>query len=75
MMRELGMPSTAAAVARHYGDVLDGFVLDAEDEASAGEVRESGIDVLVTNTVMESLQDRAALARAVLGFAGRCGKP
>ena len=74
MMRELGMPLTAAAVARHYGDVLDGFVLDTEDQASVGEVRELGIDVLVTNTVMESLQERAALARAVLTFAGHCGK-
>ncbi len=74
MMRELGMPSTAAAVARHYGDVLDGFVLDTEDEASVGEVGELGIDVLVTNTVMESLQERAALARAVLTFAGHWGK-
>ncbi len=72
MMRELGMPGTAAAVARHYGDLLDGFVVDSEDEGSADQVRALGVEVLVTNTVMGSLDDRMTLARTVLNFAGQC---
>ncbi|MFQ5985501.1 MAG: 2-phospho-L-lactate transferase [Alphaproteobacteria bacterium] len=74
MMRELGTPCTALAVAGHYGDLLDGFVLDSKDAALAGEVQELGVEVLVTKTVMESLEDRISLAHAVLDFAGCCGQ-
>jgi len=69
MMRELGMAPSAAAVAQHYGDLLDGFVLDVEDEASADDVRALGIEALVTTTVMTNLVDRMNLARSVLEFA------
>lgn len=72
MMRELAMPETAAAVASHYGELLDGFVLDAVDAPIADQVRASGIDVLVTNTVMNTLADKETLARAVLDFAEEC---
>lgn len=71
MMAELGMPSTAPAVARHYADLIDGFVLDLADEAVVGEMEDLGLPTLVTRTLMESLEDRVALARAVLEFADR----
>ena len=65
MMRELAVPSTAAAVAAHYGDLLDGFVLDEQDADTR-----HGLPVatVVTQTVMITLGDRVALARAVLEF-------
>ncbi len=66
IMRELGVPSTAAAVARHYQGLLDGFVLDARDQADA---REFGCPVHVTGTLMKSVADRERLAREVLAFA------
>lgn len=71
MMRELGLPSSAAAVARHYGDLLDGFVLDTADAALAPEIEAAGLPVLVTDTVMRTLEDRIALARAVMALAER----
>jgi LPPG:FO 2-phospho-L-lactate transferase len=66
IMRELGVPTTAAAIARHYAGVIDGFVLDARDAAGP-----EGIDcpVHVTDTLMHSLADRERLAREVLAFA------
>ncbi len=70
MMRELGMTSTAAAVADHYGDLLDGFVLDVEDRVDADDIGRA-VPVHVTNTVMHSLDDKRALAREVLDFAAR----
>ncbi len=70
MMGELGMESTADAVARHYRGVIDGFVLDRADADRAEAVRALGITPLVGDTVMESLDDRMALAGAVLDFAG-----
>ncbi|NQV60143.1 MAG: 2-phospho-L-lactate transferase [Alphaproteobacteria bacterium] len=66
MMAELGMPSTALAVAQHYGDLLDGFVLDHGDQDQADAVAALGIRPLVTKTVMESLEDRIKLAEFVL---------
>jgi LPPG:FO 2-phospho-L-lactate transferase len=69
MMKELGMPRTALAVARHYAGRIDGFVLDQVDVGHAKAVEALGMKVLVTNTMMHSLADRTALARDVLAFA------
>jgi LPPG:FO 2-phospho-L-lactate transferase len=71
IMGELGLSATAATIARHYGRLLDGFVLDAEDEALA---REIGAATIITNTMMRSLDDKVALADACLAFCGRLAK-
>jgi len=70
MMRELGIPATATAVARHHRDLITGFVLDQCDADRESEVAELGLATMVTQTVMSSLDDRIALARDVLAFAG-----
>ena len=49
-------------------------MVDSEDEGSADQVRALGVEVLVTSTVMGSLDDRMTLARTVLNFAGQCRK-
>ena len=69
IMRELHHEASARRVALEYLKLIDGFVIDAEDRASAEDVRACGIEVLVANTVMRTLEDRSALARAVLAFA------
>jgi len=68
MMAELGLPVDAAAVARHYGDILDVYVAD---ETDASEVRGLGLPVTLARTLMLSLEDREALARVVLEAGGR----
>ena len=70
MMRELDIPPTAAAVARHYRGLITGFVLDECDAAAASEIADLGMATTVTQTVMSSVDDRIALARDVLAFAG-----
>ena len=70
MMRELDIPASAAAVARHYRDLITGFVLDECDASRESEVADLGLATTVTQTVMSSLDDRIALARDVLAFAG-----
>jgi LPPG:FO 2-phospho-L-lactate transferase len=69
MLAELGLPVTARAVAEHYGDLLDGYVIDHADAADAAAIRARGPSVLVTRTVMTGLAERMALARDVLQFA------
>lgn len=70
MMRELGIPASATAIARHYRGLITGFVLDECDAAHESEVADLGLATTVTQTVMSSLDDRIALAREVLAFAG-----
>ncbi len=69
IMAELGIQQSALSVARHYEDLLDGFVLDSRDAALAEAIPGARIAVTVANTVMETLGDRVQLARAVLDFA------
>jgi len=58
-------------VARHYRDLLDGFVLDQLDADQAAAIEALGVRAEVAQTVMKSTQDRIALADGVLGFARR----
>jgi LPPG:FO 2-phospho-L-lactate transferase len=67
IMGELGIAPGAPAIARHYGSLLDGFVLDAADETLAGEIE---VATIVTNTMMRTLADKVALAEACLSFCG-----
>lgn len=66
MMREMGYPVTPVTIAAHFGDVLNGFVLDREDEAAAPHMR---LPTLVTDTMMHTIEDKMRLARATLDFA------
>ena len=69
LMVELGLPVSAAAVARHYGELLDGFIVDQQDVSLTAEIRRAGPAVAATQTVMASMQDKASLARFTLDFA------
>lgn len=66
MMAELGIAPTAAAVAQRYGDLLDGYVLDTEDAAFE---KTLGLPCSITQTLMKTLDDKTALARAALALA------
>jgi LPPG:FO 2-phospho-L-lactate transferase len=71
MMAELGLPVSAAAVARRYGDLLDGYVIDHEDRHATDAL---GIPVTVAHTLMVTLEDRERLAREVLAAADALAK-
>lgn len=69
MMRELGIDSSPLGIARHYGRLLDGLVIDVQDTALADRIRATGCKVHVCNTIMRDEADRIALAQATLDFA------
>jgi LPPG:FO 2-phospho-L-lactate transferase len=73
MMGELGVPASAAGVARHYAEFIDAMVIDTVDRAQEAEIRAMGMEVLVTQTVMRSLDDRKALADTCLEFIADLG--
>lgn len=64
IMRELGIKPSAAAVAAHYGELLDGYLIDAEDDTFAATAK-----VAATNILMNSLHEKVALARRCLALA------
>jgi len=69
LMRELGVESSAIAVAEHYADFLNGFVLDERDAHLKPKVEALGIGVLTTDTLMRDVESRARLACEVIRFA------
>ena len=69
MMAELGADVSAVGVARHYADLLDGFVLDYADRHLAEDVSAIGIQPFMTDTIMRDKMDRVRLAGEVLRFA------
>lgn len=68
IMGELGIAADARSIAAHYGDLLDGFVLDALDGPAMHDMH---CATAVTGTVMQSLDDKVALARHCLAFCER----
>ncbi|HEX5858638.1 MAG TPA: 2-phospho-L-lactate transferase [Microbacterium sp.] len=70
----IGVASTAAAIAEHYGSrayggVLDAWLLAEEDAAHAAEVEAAGIRAVVAPLWMRDEPTSAALARAALAAA------
>lgn len=64
MMSELGIPQSARAVAEHYDGLLTGFVLDDADQGAV-----TDLPCLHTRILMESEEEKIALATQVLEFA------
>lgn len=62
MMSELGIPSTATEVARHYLGLIDGIVIDEVDRDQSSQIESLGIKPFVTKTVMSTLDDKIGLA-------------
>ena len=69
MLASLGHEVSAAGVAAIYAGLIDGMIIDRLDEPLAPRVGALGMHVQVTDTVMRSDGDRAALAREALVFA------
>lgn len=66
LMKEMGLESSALEIARHYAAYADLFVIDEADRPLAGDIGALGMEVLVTDTIMDSRAARIRLARAVI---------
>lgn len=69
LMAEFGLEISATAIARHYGALLDGFVIDSVDAGLATELQAAGLRIAVCDTVMREDTDRERVARAALELA------
>jgi LPPG:FO 2-phospho-L-lactate transferase len=66
MMAELGVDVSAAAVARHYGGILDGYVVDRIDREGCSGL---GVPIVADDALMLTVADRERLAQTVLAAA------
>lgn len=69
LMRLIGQPSSAVGVANAYLGLIDGIVIDEQDEDHTGSIESMGLRVLCTHIIMRSEDDRERLARDVVAFA------
>ena len=72
MMRELGLETSAAAVAQRYEDLVGAYIVDNADVASCEDL---DCAVVPAKALMETLADREALARRALEAAASVLEP
>jgi LPPG:FO 2-phospho-L-lactate transferase len=65
-----GVEVSARGVAGLYAGLADAFVLDAVDAGQAAEVAALGLEPVVVPTLMRTVEDAAALAKAALEVLG-----
>ena len=68
ILRELNKEVSPAAIAMHYSDLIDGFVLDERDAELADKI---DLPLATTNTLMRTLEDRERVAKVALDLADR----
>jgi LPPG:FO 2-phospho-L-lactate transferase len=61
-----GVEVSARGVASLYGGLADAFVLDQIDQAQAADVAALGLEAVVAQTLMRTVEDAAALAKVAL---------
>lgn len=73
VLAAVGVESTAAAVARHYGtELLDGWLVDTADADAVAEVEAAGITCRAVPLMMTDPAATAEMARAALELAEAC---
>ena len=68
IMAELGYPASCVGVARQYQGICDYFLLDQRDAGLSPEIEELGMTPLVAPIIMQSDDDKVALANYVLSL-------
>lgn len=68
MLKELGHDVSSLGVARQYVDLCDTFIIDEIDVSLKAGIEALGMEVLVTNTIMETDQDKKQFAEFILNI-------
>jgi len=69
LMKEMNLEPNSTNVAKYYGKLLKGFVLDMSDHEETEAIRQWGIIPLETDILMTGVEGQVRLARDVLDFA------
>jgi hypothetical protein len=68
MMAELGLEVSSAGVARRYLGVIDTLVMDHTDRDEATRVEACCMRAMVTNTIMQTTDDKERLALEIVAL-------
>ena len=66
MLRDQSLPATPTTIGDLYKDFLDVLIIDNADAERESEIEALGLEVVVTDTIMSSMDKKAALARTTL---------
>jgi LPPG:FO 2-phospho-L-lactate transferase len=69
MMKDMNIEVSPAGIADYYEGLLDGIVIDFLDKKYISELKNRGLEVLVSNTIMDSNEKKESLANQVVEFA------
>ncbi|MEM3874278.1 MAG: 2-phospho-L-lactate transferase [Candidatus Bathyarchaeia archaeon] len=68
VMASMGFEPSAYGVAKFYGKLLKHFIIDEVDREQKSRIEKLGIRVIVTSTIMKSLEDSIRLAKVVMSI-------
>lgn len=71
VMLELGLEVSALGVARHYGRLVDGWLIDAQDASLAPAIASEGQVVMASDTLMSSLEKSRRVAEDAVSLLRR----
>jgi 2-phospho-L-lactate transferase/gluconeogenesis factor (CofD/UPF0052 family) len=67
-MDELGLEANVLTIAQHYKDYIDGIVIDTSDQDYAGQIESMGIQVKLSEIMMNNDDDKKRVAEDVIHF-------
>lgn len=73
LLRGIGVEVSALGVARHYRELINGYVLDEQDRALEVDIAQLGLATRVTDSIMVDSEAAARLAEVVLELAESIG--
>ncbi|OGA16673.1 MAG: 2-phospho-L-lactate transferase [Betaproteobacteria bacterium RIFCSPLOWO2_12_FULL_63_13] len=71
IMRELGLEASVLGVARHYGALVDAWVMDMQDAVLKPAIERGGFAVALTDTIMSAPERSLNVARETLSLMRR----
>ncbi len=70
MLKELGHDVSCVGVARQYQGICDVFVIDDADKDYVEDIEKLGMRAYVTNTIMNTDDEKGRLAREICELSG-----
>lgn len=74
LLPAVGADVSADGVARHYGDLLDGWVIDEQDANQVSGLERTGLRVVAVNTIMDDIEVATELARTCMDLAAELAR-
>ena len=68
IMNELGLEANVLTIAQHYKDYIDGIVIDTSDQDYVGQIESMGIQVKLSEIMMNNDDDKKRVAEDVIHF-------